>query len=136
MNTFLIAFKFSTISSMRIGLYNVKINTCVPNPMSKIRTWVKASVKGNLNVLSAHGKTTTAAIVITIQGAQIVANLTWLHRKIVIISCKKKRSKKLNQKKISFPEACKNHMSVSLNVFSIQLKQCLPGLKTRKNQLG
>jgi hypothetical protein len=27
-------------------------------------------------------------------------------------------------------------MSVSLNVFSIQLKQCLPGLKTRKNQLG
>ena len=136
MNTFLIAFKFSTISSMRIGLYNVKVNTCVPNPMSKIRTWVKASVKGNLNVLSAHGKTTRAAIVITIQGAQIVANLTWLHRKIVIISCKKKRSKKLNQKKISFPEACKNHMSVSLNVFSIQLKQCLPGLKTRKNQLG
>jgi hypothetical protein len=104
--------------------------------MSKIRTWVKASVKGNLNVLSAHGKTTRAAIVITIQGAKIVANLTWLHRKIVIISCKKKRSKKLKQKKISFPEACKNHMSVSLNVFSIQLKQCLPGLKTRKNQLG
>jgi hypothetical protein len=27
---------------------------------------VKASVKGNLNVLSAHGKTTRAAIVITI----------------------------------------------------------------------
>jgi len=79
---------------------------------------VKASVKGNLNVLSAHGKTTRAAIVITIQSAQIVANLAWLHRKIVIISCKKKRSKKLNQKKISFPEACKNHVSVAKRVFN------------------
>ena len=33
---------------------------------------------------------------------------------------------------------CKNHMSVSLSVFSIplKLKQCLPELKTPKNQLG
>jgi hypothetical protein len=33
---------------------------------------------------------------------------------------------------------CKNHMSVSLRVFSIplKLKQCLPELKTPKNQLG
>ena len=79
---------------------------------------VKSSVKGNLNVLSAHRKTTRAAIVITIQSAPIVANLTWLHRKIVIISCKKKRSKKLNQKQISFPEACKNHVSVAKRIFN------------------
>jgi hypothetical protein len=80
---------------------------------------VKASVKGNLNVLSAHGKTTRAAIVITIQSAPIVANLTWLHRKIVIISCKKKRSKKLNQKQrplmtsAAVLEEVKDHLPVS-----------------------
>ena len=62
----------------------------------------------------------------------------------------KEIKKKLNQKKIyhtlrradsSLPRMihlCKNHMPVSLSLFSIQLKrkQCLPGLRTRKNQLG
>jgi hypothetical protein len=67
---------------------------------------VKASAMGNLNVLSVQRKTTRASIVITIRSAPIVVSLTWLHRKIVNISRKKKRSKKLNQKKnISYPEA-------------------------------
>jgi hypothetical protein len=47
---------------------------------------VKANAKGNLNVLSVQRKTTRASIVITIQSAPIVVNLTWLHRKIVNIS--------------------------------------------------
>jgi hypothetical protein len=37
---------------------------------------VKASVKGNLNVLSVQRKTTRALIVITIRSAPIVVNLT------------------------------------------------------------
>ena len=98
LNTFLITFNFPTIwSSIRIGLYNAKVSPYVPNPVSHLSVrnsdMVKASVKGNLNVLSVQRKTTRASIVITPRSAPIVVNLTWLHRKIVNISWKKKISK-------------------------------------------
>ena len=124
MNTFLIAFKFSTISSsMRIGLYNVKVNPCVPNPIRYFKCQKcahgKGQCKGKLKCFKCSWEDHEVCDCNNnFQSAPIVANLTWLHRKIVIISCKKKRSKKLNQKKISFPEACKNHVSVAKRVFN------------------
>jgi len=48
-----------------MGLYKVKVSPYVPNPIRN-SDMVKASVKGNLDVLSVQRKTTRASIVITI----------------------------------------------------------------------
>jgi hypothetical protein len=102
LNTFLVTFNFPTIlSSIRMGLYNVKVSPYVPNPIRCFKCQKFGRGKGKLKCLSVERTTTRVSTVITIRGAPIVVNLVWFHRKIVNITWKKKRSKKLYQKKIS-----------------------------------
>jgi hypothetical protein len=83
------------------AFYNVKVSPYVPNPIRCFKCQKFGRGKGKLKCLSVERNTTRVSTVITIRGAPIVVNLVWFHRKIVNITWKKKRSKKLYQKKIS-----------------------------------
>ena len=87
LNTFLITFNFPNIlSSIRMGLYNVKVSPYVPNPIRCFKCQKFGRGKGKLKCLSVERNTTRVSTVITIRGAPIVVNLVWFHRKIVNIT--------------------------------------------------
>jgi hypothetical protein len=88
-----------------LTFWSFVVNMCLLSWRNWCFNWSRGCLKNLMfcvMLIFSFGWIVSRVTVITIRVAPIVVNLVWFHRKIVNITWKKKRSKKLYQKKTTY----------------------------------